>query len=146
MAPFPKHTRVWPDILCKAKEFALLLDVRRFEASNGWLTRFRDRHGIAWKTICGESKDADHEAARIWRDEKLRDIISGYSPDDIYNADETGQILPIKFFQSDSSKIRFFQARQWHSKMTVAKAGSNRKQGLLCCCAATPVAATSSSP
>lgn len=98
-----------PMIQGKAKEFAFLLDVRGFEASSGWLTRFRDRHGIAWKTICGESKDADHEAARTWRDDKLRDIINGYSPDDIYNADETGvfyQTLPNKTmaFKNDSCK------------------------------------------
>lgn len=86
-------------IQCKTKEFAPLLDALGFEASSEWLTPFRDWHGIAWKTICGESKHANHEAARTWRDKKLRDIISGYSPDDIYNADKTGmfyQVLPSK--------------------------------------------------
>ncbi|KAH9375001.1 hypothetical protein HPB48_006927 [Haemaphysalis longicornis] len=104
-----KYPRVRPDGTKQSEGFAFPLDVRGFEASSGWLTRFRDRHGIAWKTICGESKDADHEAARTWRDDKLRDIINGYSPDDIYNADETGvfyHTLPNKTmaFKNDSSK------------------------------------------
>lgn len=83
----------------KALEFAALFDVTGFDASSGWLHRFRARYGIVWKQVCGEASSADTAAASTWREEKLRDVMSGYSPDDVYNADETGvfyQLLPNK--------------------------------------------------
>lgn len=45
-----------PMIQCKAKEFPLLLDVRGFEASSGWLTRFRNVHMVQMKITAFFSK------------------------------------------------------------------------------------------
>ncbi|KAG0423846.1 hypothetical protein HPB47_000394 [Ixodes persulcatus] len=57
----------------KAVEFAALFDVIGFDASSGWLHRFRARYGIVWKQVCGEASSADTAAASTWREEKLRD-------------------------------------------------------------------------
>lgn len=70
-----------------------------FKASNGWLVRFRDRHGITFKLIQGEEKSAPVNDANLWRANEMEKITEKYAPEDIYNADETGmfyQLLPEK--------------------------------------------------
>ncbi|GLV61270.1 cag, partial [Carabus blaptoides fortunei] len=82
----------------KAKEIAESLGHSTFSASSGWLNKFRNRHNISFKAISGEG------AAVIVDDvssflEKCPSLIKGYSPRDIYNADETGlyfRALPNK--------------------------------------------------
>jgi hypothetical protein len=39
------------------------LNFGSFKASNGWLQKFKTRHNILRKTICGESADAPKETA-----------------------------------------------------------------------------------
>ena len=71
-----------------------------FKASQGWLQRFKNRHGISQVSIAGEVRSADAEAANSYP-EKLREIIEegGYAAEQIYNCDETGlcyKMLPNK--------------------------------------------------
>lgn len=60
------------------------------EYSEGWLQKFKKRHGIKYLKICGEKASADHEPAENYIDEFAK-IISdeNFSPEQIYNADET---------------------------------------------------------
>lgn len=93
----------------KARQFADALDITGFEASAGWLHRFRERNGITWQVVSGEEKAADAASAAAWRDEKFREIVASYSEDDIFNADETAffyQMLPDKtmHFKGNSCK------------------------------------------
>jgi predicted DNA-binding protein YlxM (UPF0122 family) len=60
-----------------------------FKASNGWLEKFRIRHGIQYRTICGESASVDIATVDEWKN-RLSSITDKYDPNDIYNADETG--------------------------------------------------------
>ena len=78
-----------PMIQAKALEFAEELGIESFKASNGWLERFRKRHDIKFRAICGESSSVNSETVSNW-EEKLPSIIQGYSPENILNADETG--------------------------------------------------------
>lgn len=73
----------------KALKFASDLQVVNFTASNGWLDRFRMRHNIVFRAICGESAQVNEDIVVEW---KLRvpQITSGYSDRDIFNMDETG--------------------------------------------------------
>lgn len=71
-----------------------------FKASDGWLTRFKVRHAIAFKRIHGEAAEVDQTALRDWQDHVLRPVIERYAPKDIYNLDETGL-----FFLSTSSSL-----------------------------------------
>ena len=75
-------------------------DESNFKASTGWLDRFKKRHGISQVSVAGEIRSADSEAAQSYP-EKLQQIITDgdYSPEQIYNADETGlcyKMLPGK--------------------------------------------------
>lgn len=88
-----------PLLCAQARKFATLLGVDDFKASNGWLVRFRDRHGITFKLIQGEEKSAPVNDANLWRANEMEKITEKYAPEDIYNADETGmfyQLLPEK--------------------------------------------------
>lgn len=71
-----------------------------FTASTGWLDRFKKRHGIRQLTITGERLSSD-EAAACEYVNTFTDMIlaENYSPQQIYNADETGlnfKSLPSK--------------------------------------------------
>lgn len=79
-----------PIITAKAKTFAETMKIVDFKASNGWLRNFKNRHGISFKKICGESKSVDTGICDDWK-ENLVDLTAGYALDDIVNADETGK-------------------------------------------------------
>ena len=75
-----------------------------FQASTGWLKRFKSRHGIRELQIEGEKLSADSSAAESFKI-KLRDILNqeNYALENVYNADETGlnwKALPRKTLAS----------------------------------------------
>ena len=50
----------------KAVSLAAALGVPDFEATNGWLYRWKERHNLSYKKLHGESADADLESAEKW--------------------------------------------------------------------------------
>lgn len=66
------------------------MGIEEFKQSTGWLDRFKERHGITFKTICGEAKSVDRNSTDMdaWLGH-LETILRKYSPMNIYNADET---------------------------------------------------------
>lgn len=60
--------------------------------SNGWLNRFKKRFNIRSKVISGEAGGVREEIVTSWQ-ERLPNILSGYSPENIFNKDETGQFF-----------------------------------------------------
>ena len=71
-----------------------------FLASDGWLSRFKARHGIRLLTMAGEKKSAPVEEVKPYQD-KLKELmdLEGITLDQLYNADETGlywKMLPGK--------------------------------------------------
>ncbi|XP_046976413.1 tigger transposable element-derived protein 6-like [Vanessa cardui] len=90
----------------KSKEFATKLGTQNLSASNGWLEGFKRRHDIAFKKAAGESKSVDQGVCNQWT-EDLPNLLEGYEPDDIYNADETAlffKCLPDKTFTFKGEK------------------------------------------
>lgn len=80
----------------KSEEFAAQLGIADFKCSDGWLERFKARHAISVKQICGEGTSAPVET---WKSVTVQNILREFMPQDIYNADETGlfyQLLPNK--------------------------------------------------
>ena len=74
------------------------LGIDDFKASNGWLQKFKDRNNIKQLVVSGESGDVSEETVTAWH-ERLATLVRGYSPEDIWNEDETGcffRALPDK--------------------------------------------------
>jgi len=55
-----------PLIREKALEFAKMLEVENFQASVGWLNRFRERYGVLSKCISGEASDVPMNSVNEW--------------------------------------------------------------------------------
>ena len=66
-------------------------DTEMFTASRGWFDRFKKRSGIHNVKLAGEAASANTEAAREYI-KIFKEIgeTGGYSPKQVFNADETG--------------------------------------------------------
>lgn len=90
----------------KAQRFAVELGHEGFRASNGWLQNFKKRNEVVFRKICGESGSVNEQVCDDWKD-KLVELTTGYDPEDIFNADETGlfyKCLPDKTLSFKSDK------------------------------------------
>ncbi|KAJ3640561.1 hypothetical protein Zmor_003854 [Zophobas morio] len=97
-----RHTPLNGELICeKAKWFYQKLTGKDdFNASSGWLHKFKKRHGIRQLQITGEKLSADKSAVEPFR-QKFLDKIKQMNlvPDQVYNADESGlfyRVLPNK--------------------------------------------------
>ncbi|KAK3801471.1 hypothetical protein RRG08_010051 [Elysia crispata] len=79
-----------PILVEKAKDFAERVGVTGFTESTGWLDRLKSHHGIIMKRICRESAAVRRETTETCKDTVLRTMLEEFSPDDIFNVDETG--------------------------------------------------------
>ncbi|UYV74882.1 hypothetical protein LAZ67_12001658 [Cordylochernes scorpioides] len=90
------------------KEKAILLALKmgqdNFEASNGWLEKFKARRNIAFKRLHGEAGSVDANSVATWKGEIIPSLLAKYSPQDIFNADETG--LFYKLLPNQTMTIR----------------------------------------
>ncbi|XP_069780147.1 jerky protein homolog [Narcine bancroftii] len=94
----------------KGKEFYEKMNIdAHCSFSSGWLSRFKIRHGIRTLGLSSEQKSVDHEAA-----DKFCGVFSelvaenGLTPDQIYNAAETGlmwKCLPNTTLGSTDEKV-----------------------------------------
>lgn len=86
-----------PLLLEKAAEFHSLLygadptssSTEPFVPTYGYQYRFCQRYGIKNLKISGEKASADHVSAKSYADD-FKNIIEGYSLDQVFNCDETG--------------------------------------------------------
>ncbi|KAL4121977.1 hypothetical protein QTP88_014392 [Uroleucon formosanum] len=84
----------------KAEYFATQFGYSNFKASQGWLENWKNRHNIIFRKICGESASVNDSLCNEWLG-KLTNIIKEYSPDDVFNVDETAlffKCLPNRTF------------------------------------------------
>ncbi|UYV79666.1 TIGD4 [Cordylochernes scorpioides] len=82
----------------KAIYYAMGMKYDEFEASNGWLDRFKARRNIIFRKICGEERAVNPLVVEDWK-EKIPSFLDKYSPSNIYNIDESGlfyKCLPDK--------------------------------------------------
>ncbi|XP_045520537.1 tigger transposable element-derived protein 4-like [Pieris brassicae] len=71
-----------------------------FNASNGWIDRFKNRNGIVYRQISGESEKVAQQDVDTWM-AILPELLQHYKPRDIFNADEFGlffKLMPDKSY------------------------------------------------
>jgi hypothetical protein len=106
----------------KAKTIAAQLNIDNFSASNGWVSRFKDRHGLVFKKLTGKSAEVSGESTDAWL-ESLPSLLGGYEPCNVYNADETGL-----FFNVLPDRILAYKGESCHG----GKHSKDRLTALLC--------------
>ena len=72
----------------KAVIFAKELNAENFQASDGWLRRWKERNNTLFKTVSEESKSVTLEMVHAWSEMSLPTLLLNYDLEDIYNADE----------------------------------------------------------
>ncbi len=73
-------------------------DAADFTASNVWLDRWKKRYNIIQMNAVGEEGDVSEETMTSW-DERVRELVRGYQPKDVWNMDETGLLRSGELFQ-----------------------------------------------
>lgn len=124
------------------KEKALLLSQKlneneSFSASQGWLDKFKKRHGIRQLAIAGEKLSANIESAKDFV-ERFEEMIEkeNLTLDQIYNADETGlfyRMMPSKTLASkeEASAPGYKKSKDRVSLLVCANASGTDKLPLL---------------
>jgi len=88
-----QHRTILSDaiIIAKAKLFAERLQIpeSKLQFSSGWLQKFKERNGIQLRKLHGEASSSDQNAI-IENLPSLREKLSRFPLDRIYNMDETG--------------------------------------------------------
>ncbi|KAE9528898.1 hypothetical protein AGLY_012473 [Aphis glycines] len=93
----------------KAHEIAKRLNIDEFSGSGGWIDRFKKRHGIVYRQICGEAESVNDADIAAWSENILPNILKEYSSNDIFNADEFGL-----FFKLMPDKSLVFKREKCH--------------------------------
>ena len=99
-----------PHLKEKAVHVAAHLGIDSFQASNGWIDRFKKRHSLVYKTVSGESAVVYPETMVDWKSEELPKIIEVYWPKDIFNVGESGL-----FYNLQPSKTLTYTGDTCHS-------------------------------
>ncbi|KAF2902730.1 hypothetical protein ILUMI_03456 [Ignelater luminosus] len=68
------------------------------DLTDGWLTRWKNRHGIVYKKLHGEKQDADEDGARNWIQRTWPNIVLGISTTWMKLASTTRQHLITAWF------------------------------------------------
>ena len=71
-----------------ALEEAKRIDIENFQASGGWLTRVKERHGIMGTMMSGDAAAVDLVVVENWK-ERLVEMILDNGEANIFNCDET---------------------------------------------------------
>ena len=92
-----------PIMMQQAKELAENLGMPKgeFKCSNGWRDRFKERHGISFKRICGEANSVDTGSDQMeeWH-QTLSIILKEFTSDNVYNAASSSGVCQTRFSSS----------------------------------------------
>ena len=70
-----------------------------WKCSSGWLSHWKERHNVSYRSVCGENASVNQEVCTDWKENVLQPLLEKYSPDNVFNTDETGLywcLLPDK--------------------------------------------------
>jgi hypothetical protein len=116
----------------KAEQLAAKMGKHEFVATDGWFNRWKKRENIVFRRTYGEQKDADVLAAEMWKKEEWPKLFSSYSPENVYNADETALYFRALsehtyLFQKESTKGCKISKERVTVLCCVSMTGSKRK-------------------
>ncbi|KAG0428291.1 hypothetical protein HPB47_024716 [Ixodes persulcatus] len=94
-----------PLLLGKARDFAFLLNFTEFSPGNRWLHRFKERHGIVYKSIVGEAASVDIERAEQWLADNLDEVYS-YRPQLTISLMNAVEMLKASWMEVRSGSIK----------------------------------------
>jgi hypothetical protein len=105
------------DLKAAAEKFAKHFKLQNFTCSSGWLWRFRQRHNISNRKVCGEAMSGDVESGEPFR-KKLNEIIiqSGLYYPQICNAGESGP-----FWRGQTENMQTFPEEQSTPRQRTSK-------------------------
>lgn len=118
----------------KAESLAAEMGKKDFVATNGWFQRWKTRENIVYKKIHGEQKDADKPAAENWLRDEWPKLIASYSPENVYNADETGlyfRALPEHTYLFKNESLKGHKVSKERVTVLCCVSMSGEKQRLL---------------
>lgn len=124
-----------PILQAKARSFANLLGHDSFNPLNGWIQRFKDRHGISCRVISEESAQVDDSAVQAWLNINIETILAKYYAErDIYNVDEAGvfyNLLPNRTLALSHERCSGRKAsKEWFTILFCANMDSSDKRRL----------------
>ena len=79
-----------PILKTKAKKLVEKINIKGFQASDGWFDCWKNRYNVSFKTASGEGNSLMAEMTTPWKETILPTILSKYKLDEVYNADEIG--------------------------------------------------------
>lgn len=94
-------------LIDKAKDYGVMLDIKDFNYSCGWLTKFKQRHGLSLQKIVGKSGSVDKQVAELERG-KLNEVLRNYDLKVRFNLDETAlfyRLGPNQTLASTKNKL-----------------------------------------
>ena len=92
----------------EARLIAEKLGETSFKGTDGWLAKWKQRHNVAQMSVAGEEGDVCQETLESWR-ERVKELMRGFEPADIWNQDETGTMwkaLPEKSLAERGKRCR----------------------------------------
>lgn len=94
----------------------------KIEFSSGWVRRFRERWGIVFSKTYGEAQSADPAAVREAQ-RLIGEWLVSYTPDNIFNEDETGMFInlePSRTLMTEGEKSKVRGIKKQKERLTVA--------------------------
>lgn len=108
----------------RAEQLAVILGHNDVTFSDGWLERFKARHGVTFMQICGERNSVSVDAVAEWKENELPTFLARYDDKDIFNADESGL-----FYKAKPTKTYTVSGSRCHG----GKRSKERLTVLFCC-------------
>ncbi|XP_072254361.1 tigger transposable element-derived protein 2-like [Pyxicephalus adspersus] len=120
----------------QAKAFHEQLGLQhKCDYSEGWLQRFKSRHGIQFSALFGEKRSADIDVASEYVDEFAKLVSDEHlSPEQVYNADETALLwrcTPKKTTEDAESPSEFKASKDRVTVMCCSNAAGTHRCKLL---------------
>ena len=101
-------------LIYQAKLIAASKKVDNFKASKGYVEGFKIRYNIAFKKFHGEGAAVSTEVVDDWF-AKIPHLSAEYSPNDIFNWDETGLFYTERWWLLRKKRIRIYGAQSSRS-------------------------------